>query len=84
MITCDEGIKPADSVSTNVTSIAPTSFYHKNVKNKMDGYILHTVLLMTKLLFIIAIICYHYANHSSKQKKIYYCTNSIKRGQKLI
>ena len=84
MITCDEGIKPADSVSTNVTSIAPTSFYHKNVKNKMDGYILHTVLLMTKLLFIIAIICDHYANHSSKQKKTYYCTNNIKRGEEQI
>ena len=36
----------------------------------MNYYILHTFLLLTILLFMIAItciICYHYAKHSSKQ-----------------
>ena len=43
----------------------------------MDFCILHTVLLVMILLFIIDIICYHYAKHRSKQKT-YCCTNSIK------
>ena len=33
----------------------------------MDCYILHTVLLVIILLFIIAIICYHYAELRSKK-----------------
>ena len=40
----------------------------------MDCYILHTVLLVIILLFIIAIICYHYAELI---KKIY-CTKNTK------
>ena len=42
----------------------------KNVKYKMDCYILSTVLSVIILLFIIPIICYHYAKHWSKQKSI--------------
>ena len=36
----------------------------------MDCYILHTVLLVIILLFIIAIICYHYALYCTKNTKI--------------
>ena len=43
----------------------------------MNYYTLHTVLLVIILLFIIAIICYHYAKLWSKQKK-YWHTNTIK------
>ena len=44
----------------------------------MDCYTLQTVLLMIMLLFIIAIICYHYAKHRSKPKKIYCLPKKIK------
>ena len=40
---------------------------------KMDYHILHAVLLVIILLFIITIICYHYAKHRSKLKKILPC-----------
>ena len=36
----------------------------------MGFYILHTGLLLMILLFIIAIICYHYARHRSEQKNV--------------
>ena len=40
----------------------------KNVRQKMNCYILHTVLSVITLLMIIAVICYHYAKRWSKQK----------------
>ena len=43
----------------------------------MNYYILHTFLLVTVLLFIIAISCCHYAKQKPKQKK-YWHTNNIK------
>ena len=52
----------ANTIATNVTSAVSTNFY-KKVRYKMDFYILHTVLLVIILLFMIAIICYHYAKH---------------------
>ena len=82
MITCDEIINAANSVSTNVSanlmstvstnivSNASVNFHNKKVRYKMDFYILHTILLVLLLLFIITIICYHYAKHRSKQKNI--------------
>ena len=39
-------------------------------KYKIDCYILHTVSLVIMLLFIITIICYHYAKSRSNQKGI--------------
>ena len=36
----------------------------------MDCYILHTALLVMMPLLIIAIICYHYTKHRSKQRCI--------------
>ena len=42
-------------------------------KKERYCYILHIVLSEIVLLLIISIICYHYARHRSKQKKI---TNS--------
>ena len=36
----------------------------------MNCSILHTVLLVNILLFMMVIICYHYAKHTLKQKNI--------------
>ena len=57
-----------DSVSTNVTNTASLNVmitvsinsYDKIVRYKIDFYILHKFLLVTVVLFIIVIICYHY------------------------
>ena len=38
----------------------------EKVRYKMNCYILHPILLVIKLLFIIAIICFHYANYRLK------------------
>ena len=74
VITCDDIINAADSLSTNVPenvmSTASINFHNKKVQCKMDCHILHRVLLVIKFLFIIAIICYHYATRKSKQKNI--------------
>ena len=74
VITCDDIINAADSSSTNVPenvmSTASINFHNKKVQCKMDCHILHRVLLVIKFLFIIAIICYHYATRKSKQKNI--------------
>ena len=78
VITFDEIINDADSVSKNVPanvmitvstcvkSTASTNFLNKKVRCKMDCYILHMVLLVIILLLITVIICYHY----TKQKRI--------------
>ena len=62
-----------NTISTNVS----TSYDGKNVRSKMDCYILHTVLVVIILLFIIAIICCYYAKYTSKQKKTYCRTKNI-------
>ena len=57
-----------DSVSTNVTNTASLNVmitvsinsYDKKVRYEIDFYILHKFLLVTVVLFIIVIICYHY------------------------
>ena len=79
---CDEIINAANilstnvprnvssAVSTNVTSTASINFHNKKLRYKMDCYILHTILLVTILLFINAIISYHYTKHRSKQNRI--------------
>ena len=60
-------IYETDIVSTNMTNVS-INFDDKKVRYKTDTHILHTVLLVIMLLLIIAIICYHYTNHRSKQK----------------
>ena len=50
----------------------------KKVRFKMDFYILCAVLLVIIVLFIIAIICYHFAKNKPKRKEIYYHTKNIK------
>ena len=50
----------------------------KKRKFIMDFYILCTVLLVIVVLFIIAIICYHFAKNKPKRKEIYYHTKNIK------
>ena len=59
-----------NTISTNVTSAASINPDGKKVRCKMDNYILLTFLVETTLLFIIAIICYYYAKHMSKQENI--------------
>ena len=50
----------------------------KKLRYKMNYYILLRFLLAAILLFSFVIICYHYAEHSLKQKR-YWHINSIKR-----
>ena len=63
-----------DIVSTKMTNTIATNMSKnsddKKVRYKIDCYILHTVLLAIILLLIIAIICYQYAKHRSKEKDI--------------
>ena len=61
-------IKMTHTAPTNVTSTASINSDNKKVRYEMDCYILHSFLLVIILLFIIAIIFYHYAKHKSKQK----------------
>ena len=68
-IVCDEIIYVMYIVLTNVTSTASKNSDDKKIRYKVDCYILDTVLLVIILLFIIAIICYHYAKQRSKLKK---------------
>ena len=64
VIVCDKILSVSDSVSTNVTntistnatSSVPINPDDKKVRQKMDCYSLHTFLLVTILLFIIAFI----------------------------
>ena len=58
------------TISINVTRSVPINFDDKKIKYKMDCYILHTFLLKMISLFLIAIICYHYTKHKSKQKRM--------------
>ena len=78
---CDETIyvmnivstNVANAISANVMKAASRSSTCKEVRYKMDYYILHAVLLVMILIFIIAIICYRYAKHGSKLKDILLC-----------
>ena len=73
MIVCDEIISAMDVVSTKITNTIVSNAsinYHDKKRCKFDCYILHTVSLMIISLMIIAIICFHYAKHRSKQKGI--------------
>ena len=64
VIACDEIINVMDSVSTNVrntnlinaTKIFSINSDNKKIRHKMDCFVLHTSLLVTILLFMIAII----------------------------
>ena len=49
----------ANAIPTNFTSTMLINSDDKKVKQKMNCFILHTVLLVIILLLIIAIICYH-------------------------
>ena len=59
-----------NTASTNVASTVSINFGDKKFRYKMDCYNLHTLLLVTILLFIITTICYHHAKHKLKQKNI--------------
>ena len=74
----DEIISVMNIVSTKMTNTIAKNVsinsYDKEVRYKINCFILHTVLLVIILLLITTIICYHYAEHSSKQKS----TNNLK------
>ena len=71
VITFDETITLMDIVSTKkANAIVINISINCHSEKKRDFYILHTVLLTTILLLRIAIICYHYGKHRSKQKDI--------------
>ena len=56
-----------DIVSTKMTNTVSRNVplnSHKKLRHKTDCYILNTVSFVIILLFIIAIICYHYANYN--------------------
>ena len=54
-------------------------FHNKKVRYKMDCYILHTVKLVIIFLFIMVIICCHYAKHRSQHFwKTHFRTKNIK------
>ena len=55
---------------TNVTSVVPINSDNKKVRYEIDNFIMHTFLLVTILLFIIALIWYYCTNYISKQKNI--------------
>ena len=83
VIVCDEILNITGSVPTNVTNTIPKNmtntisanvtstvliiFDDKKVRSKMNFYILHTFLLVTILLFLIALIFYHYIEYRSKK-----------------
>ena len=52
-----------NTTSTNVTSTVSIKFDNKKATYKTGYYVLHTVLLVIRLLFIIAGTCYHYAKY---------------------
>ena len=66
----DKYANATNTISTNVTSTVPINSNHKKVKYEMDCYVLQTFLLANIELFMIAIVCNHYAKHRSKQKSI--------------
>ena len=78
MIVCNGVLSVLDIVSTKMTNAIATKASinsdGKKVENKNDCYILETLLLVIILLLTIAIICYHYARHRSKQENNYAIT----------
>ena len=80
-IWCDEIIyvmdivptKMTNTIAVNATSTVSINCHNRNVRYKIDWYILHTVLLAIILLLLITIICYHCAKHRSKLKNILPC-----------
>ena len=63
----DEIISFMDIVSTKMAkTIATNVSMNCNTKKIRDCYILHTVLLVIKLLLIITIICYYDTQHNKK------------------
>ena len=62
--------KMTKTIATTVTSTSSINCHSKSVRYKTDCYILHTFLLVIKLLLIITTVCYHYPKHRSKQKNI--------------
>ena len=77
VIRCDEIRNAADSISTNrlanIKSTVLRNFNNKKLRYKTGCYFIHTALILIVLLFIIVIVCYHYAKYSLKIKNIFPC-----------
>ena len=52
-------INVANTISKNAAITVSINRHNKKLRYKIDCYILHTVLLVIKLLLIITITCYH-------------------------
>ena len=80
LLTSNDVINDADSVSTNVstnvTSVESIKFHNKKIGYKRNCCILSRVLLVIISLFIIIIICYPFAKLMSNKK--YWRTNNSK------
>ena len=56
--------KLTNARATNSTSTVSINCHSKDVRYKIDSYILHTdLLVITLLLFVIVNIYYHYVKH---------------------
>ena len=58
-----------NTIATNLS----INCHNKKVKYNIDYSILHINLVVTLLLLMIVVLCYHYAKHRSKLKKILRC-----------
>ena len=70
VIMCGKIISVIDSALTNVTNTVSTNCDIQKSDIKCIIIFVHTFLLVTILLFMIAINYYHYAKQRSKQKTI--------------
>ena len=59
-----------NTISTTVTSTVSINSDDTKVRYKLNCYILHTFLLVTRLLFMITISCYHYAKIGQNKKML--------------
>ena len=69
-LTSDEILNGSDSVSAVITSTVSTDFHNKKLRYKMDCYVLHAVLLLTILLFIIAVLLSIYKIKAKAEKHL--------------
>ena len=57
-----------NNISTNVAGTMSINFDNKKIRYNTNYYIMHALSLVTILLFVTAIIWYHYIKHTIKQK----------------
>ena len=60
-----------NAIVIDATSTMSINYCNKEVKHKVNCYVLNTVLLLIMLRFIITIMCYQYGMHRFKSKKYF-------------